>query len=150
MQAIKHGHNLFKPTGEDRGYSSRALLLYDGIHYDPLVRDSGGRAPPQGVFPLSNEGVIGEALHIASGACKVRHRQLRLTQNNDDSGSVGHFRLPFFLLASIYMLLFLQARQFTDLSKFKLRCLVCQRALGGQVDAMNHAKQTGHSNFGEI
>ncbi len=43
-----------------------------------------------------------------------------------------------------------QARQFTDVSRFKLRCLVCQRALGGQVDAMNHAKLTGHSNFGEV
>lgn len=40
-------------------------------------------------------------------------------------------------------------RQFTDVSQFKLRCLVCQKALRGQTEAQQHAKETKHINFGE-
>jgi|EP01043_Picozoa_sp_COSAG02_P022504 ubiquitin thioesterase OTU1 len=41
------------------------------------------------------------------------------------------------------------ARQFTDTSKFALRCLVCQQGLIGQEDAVKHATETGHQNFSE-
>ena len=41
-------------------------------------------------------------------------------------------------------------RQFTDVNQFKLRCLVCQKALRGQTEAQEHAKQTNHINFGEF
>jgi len=40
-------------------------------------------------------------------------------------------------------------RQFTDVEGFSLRCLACQAPLRGQREAQNHAKQTGHINFGE-
>jgi len=40
-------------------------------------------------------------------------------------------------------------RQFTDTSKFSLRCLVCQKGLVGEADAVEHAKATGHQNFAE-
>lgn len=55
--------------GEDRGYLIRAFLLYDGIHYDPLVVECG--ATCQGVFPTGDDSVVAEALHIASEAFKV-------------------------------------------------------------------------------
>ena len=42
------------------------------------------------------------------------------------------------------------ARQFTDVNSFKLRCLVCQQPLIGQNEAQEHAKKTGHINFGEF
>lgn len=42
-----------------------------------------------------------------------------------------------------------QARQFTDMAKFTLRCGVCQRGLKGEKEAVEHAKATGHSNFAE-
>jgi ubiquitin thioesterase OTU1 len=42
------------------------------------------------------------------------------------------------------------ARQFTDVKRFELRCLACQTPLKGQEDARAHAKETGHSNFGEV
>lgn len=58
-------------AGEDRGYSTRAFLLYDGIHYDPLVWESGGVAPSQGVFPVEDETVMLDALQIAGKAQKV-------------------------------------------------------------------------------
>lgn len=43
-----------------------------------------------------------------------------------------------------------QAKQFTDVNNFKLRCLACQQPLVGQKDAQEHAEKTGHINFGEI
>merc|ERR1712107_229790 len=42
-----------------------------------------------------------------------------------------------------------EAKQFTDTSKFSLRCLVCQKGLVGEADAIQHAKETGHQNFAE-
>lgn len=41
-------------------------------------------------------------------------------------------------------------RQFTNLSKFSLRCLVCNTPLTGQQAAQKHAASTGHTNFGEV
>jgi len=43
-----------------------------------------------------------------------------------------------------------RAKKFTNVENFKLRCLVCQSPLEGQVAAQNHAEKTGHINFGEI
>lgn len=43
-----------------------------------------------------------------------------------------------------------KAKQFTNVENFKLRCLVCQSPLAGQVAAQEHAEKTGHINFGEI
>ena len=42
------------------------------------------------------------------------------------------------------------ARQFTDVNNFSLRCLTCQTPLKGQEDARSHAGKTGHTNFGEV
>uniref|UniRef100_A0A1B6CSE9 Ubiquitin thioesterase OTU n=1 Tax=Clastoptera arizonana TaxID=38151 RepID=A0A1B6CSE9_9HEMI len=42
------------------------------------------------------------------------------------------------------------SRQFTDVNKFTLRCNDCQIFLKGQVEAIAHAKATGHGNFGEV
>ncbi|XP_069798395.1 ubiquitin thioesterase OTU1 [Narcine bancroftii] len=41
-------------------------------------------------------------------------------------------------------------RQFTDLNRFTLRCIICQKGLIGQIEAREHAKETGHTNFGEV
>jgi ubiquitin thioesterase OTU1 len=42
-----------------------------------------------------------------------------------------------------------QQRQFVNLSGCDLRCLVCGRGLRGQKEAIEHAKTTGHQNFGQ-
>ncbi|KAL8589302.1 hypothetical protein ACOMHN_039945 [Nucella lapillus] len=39
--------------------------------------------------------------------------------------------------------------QFTDVSGFSLRCLVCRTPLKGQKEAQQHAMSTGHQNYGE-
>ena len=41
------------------------------------------------------------------------------------------------------------AHRFTDTASFSLRCLVCRAGLKGQIEAVAHAKATGHSSFGE-
>jgi ubiquitin thioesterase OTU1 len=61
--------------------------------------------------------------------------------------------------ALIYTLIFyitiLQAEarashQFTDVNHFTLKCMVCNCFLTGQIQAQQHAKETGHANFGEV
>ncbi|XP_023017281.1 yod1 deubiquitinase [Leptinotarsa decemlineata] len=42
------------------------------------------------------------------------------------------------------------SRQFTDVDKFTLKCMVCNILLRGQVAAQEHAHSTGHTNFGEV
>eukprot|EP00879_Flechtneria_rotunda_P011124 GHRR01011621.1.p1 GENE.GHRR01011621.1~~GHRR01011621.1.p1 ORF type:complete len:261 (+),score=91.75 GHRR01011621.1:25-783(+) len=42
-----------------------------------------------------------------------------------------------------------EARQFTDIANFTLRCGVCQIGLKGEKEAVEHAKATGHQNFAE-
>ncbi len=58
-------------SGEDKGYSNRALLLYDGIHYDPLLIEGGDRITVQSLFPTSDETILVEAVQIAKGAFDV-------------------------------------------------------------------------------
>lgn len=57
--------------GEDKGYAHRALLIYDGIHYDPLVLESDDGTVLQRLFPVSNDTVLLEALQIARIAHEV-------------------------------------------------------------------------------
>lgn len=42
------------------------------------------------------------------------------------------------------------SRQYTDVNKFTLRCMQCDTQLKGQKEATEHAKNTGHTNFGEV
>ncbi|EZA54790.1 hypothetical protein DMN91_006677 [Ooceraea biroi] len=42
------------------------------------------------------------------------------------------------------------SRQYTDVQKFTLICNDCKIRLNGQMAAQQHAKDTGHMNFGEI
>ncbi|CAH2241820.1 ubiquitin thioesterase OTU1 [Pararge aegeria] len=42
------------------------------------------------------------------------------------------------------------SRQFTDLNKFTLKCMICDKLLKGQVEAQRHAKETKHTSFGEV
>ncbi|CAM9866489.1 unnamed protein product [Lampetra fluviatilis] len=101
--------------GEGSGYARRALLIYDGIHYDPLElspADGAPHRPPRTLFPTTDDVPLAQAQELAEEA---RRR-----------------------------------RQFTDLTRFALRCLACQKGLTGQREAQRHAEETGHLNFGEV
>ncbi|XP_005987737.1 ubiquitin thioesterase OTU1 [Latimeria chalumnae] len=99
--------------GEDAGYTKRVLLIYDGIHYDPLQREfPNSDSPSQTIFSASDDVVLAEALELADEARRKR--------------------------------------QFTDVNRFTLCCMVCQKGLVGQGEAREHAMETGHANFGEV
>lgn len=50
-------------------------MIYDGIHYDPLVLKSSPGGPViQQLFPLDEDNIIVEALKIAEEAQKVSQR----------------------------------------------------------------------------
>lgn len=98
--------------GEDKNYSRRILVIYDGIHYDPLIMEPLIPGDDlQSIFSTEDQNVLAQAMEIANEAKA--------------------------------------SRQFTDVGKFTLRCLVCQKSLIGQREAQEHAKNTGHINFGE-
>ncbi|XP_063307275.1 ubiquitin thioesterase OTU1 [Pelobates fuscus] len=99
--------------GEDAGYTKRVMLIYDGIHYDPLQRQFPERdVPAMTIFSTMDDEALVQALELADDARKKR--------------------------------------QFTDVNRFALRCMVCQKGLTGQAAARDHAKETGHTNFGEV
>jgi len=55
--------------GEDMAHSQRIFLIYDGIHYDPLMWEPlDNKNPIQTVFPVANESVLSMALEIANEA----------------------------------------------------------------------------------
>ena len=58
-------------SGEEKGYLRRALLIYDGIHYDPLVMEGEEGTVLQRIFHISNDGVLVQALELAKDAYEV-------------------------------------------------------------------------------
>ncbi len=109
------------PTGEDKSYPKRIFLIYDGIHYDCIVE----RTPP----PTP-----------AAPAAPAASEERRIFDSADEEALEG---------ATAVGAAANRARQFTDLSAFALRCLVCGQGLKGAADAQAHAAATGHTNFAE-
>ncbi|KAI5622979.1 ubiquitin thioesterase OTU1, partial [Silurus asotus] len=59
--------------GEDAGYSKRVLLIYDGIHYDPLqMLVPGTECPPQTIFSTNDDVILAQALELADEARRKR------------------------------------------------------------------------------
>lgn len=55
--------------GEDKFYKERIFVIYDGIHYDPLIMEPlDPSLPVQTIFPTSDASVLGQAMEIASEA----------------------------------------------------------------------------------
>lgn len=98
--------------GENSNYKHCIYLIYDNIHYDPLVLESGSESSEvKTVFSVDDDFVFAQAMELAQEAKR--------------------------------------SRQYTDLTGFTLRCLVCQLGLRGQRQAQQHAVATGHTNFAE-
>ena len=61
-------------TGENEKYKNRVFLIYDGVHYDPLVREcqsSKDSSPTQTMFPWDDDTVFAEALDLSKEARQV-------------------------------------------------------------------------------
>mmetsp|Transcript_7288 Transcript_7288/g.22695 ORF Transcript_7288/g.22695 Transcript_7288/m.22695 type:complete len:249 (+) Transcript_7288:4608-5354(+) len=108
--------------GEDRfPHSERGHLIYDGLHYDALVF-----AYP-GLEDVSDT-------HVTVVDCSL-----------EPISKINGFDRKARALAKKDQ----EQRLFTDVANFSLRCLVCQTGLVGENEAREHAKNTGHTNFGE-
>jgi len=108
--------------GEDRfPRSERGHLIYDGLHYDALVF-----AYP-GLEDVSDT-------HVTVVDCSL-----------EPISKINGFDRKARALAKKDQ----ERRLFTDVANFSLRCLVCQTGLVGENEAREHAKNTGHTNFGE-
>ena len=108
--------------GEDRfPRSERGHLIYDGLHYDALVF-----AYP-GLEDVSDT-------HVTVVDCSL-----------EPISKINGFDRKARALAKKDQ----ERRLFTDVANFSLRCLVCQTGLVGENEAREHAKTTGHTNFGE-
>lgn len=98
--------------GEDKRYSHRIFLMFDGIHYDPLYLEPFNGGSIQTLFRISEESLLKQAEQLAMEAKT--------------------------------------SRQYTDVNKFTLKCLVCNVLFTGQIQARTHAQETGHNKFGEV
>ena len=60
--------------GEDQNYTQRILVIYDGIHYDPLVLESLDPSRPtyKYIFATSNDSILLQAQELANEAKSSR------------------------------------------------------------------------------
>jgi ubiquitin thioesterase OTU1 len=60
--------------GEDQNYINRILVIYDGIHYDPLLLESLDPSRPtyKYIFPTSDDSILVQAQEIANEAMSSR------------------------------------------------------------------------------
>ena len=106
------------------GCDECCYVLYDGVHYDPLVM----------AMPGQGGGVVGggqdgdEAHMVKQFSC----------MDEETKGAMLAFARELHEL-----------RQFTDVNDFALMCLDCSKGLKGQEEARLHSMQTGHINFCE-
>ena len=103
----------------NEGSEERIYLLYDGIHYDALVKTV--ESNEQKSDNIDTDITIFSCTDfVAFDECKKIAADLKA------------------------------ATQYVDTSGFQLKCLVCGVGLVGQKDASEHAKSTGHQNFGQL
>lgn len=115
--------------GTGRGFSKRAWLVYDGLHYDAVcVTAPSASAPAAGTKWTQGAGEEGDERAVSVGSATA-------------AAAAAAFAT---LLEGFHA-----ARAFTDTARFTLRCGVCGAGVEGEKEAVVHAKQTGHANFQE-
>ncbi|RAL40998.1 hypothetical protein DM860_008696 [Cuscuta australis] len=108
---------------QENNYPERALLIYDGLHYDALAMSPSQEAPEefdQTIFGVQKDRTIGPIEALALNLVKDQQRLIQCRK-----------------------------RSYTDTANFTLRCGVCQIGVVGQKEAAEHAQATGHVNFQE-
>ncbi|XP_065350856.1 ubiquitin thioesterase Otu1 isoform X2 [Cloeon dipterum] len=58
-------HGIVNRFGEDQKYATRAFLIYDGIHYDPLYLEPYDGGAIKMIFPTTDEEVLDQARVLA-------------------------------------------------------------------------------------
>lgn len=124
---------LINRFGEDKEYGMRVFLLFDGIHYDPLYLESLSVSLCESSLRWND---------IDSIVCFTQGGSPKTIFAVEDESVLKQ--------AEQLALEAKSSRQFTDVDKFTLKCIQCDVKLTGQVQAQQHAKSTGHTNFGEV
>lgn len=109
--------------GEDMGYENRGIVIYSGIHYDALT------LLPSQTASMSSGTTIFPSLSAFG---------IPLDQD------------PILQAAQALVAELKAKRYYTDTSSFSLKCKTCGTKLTGQKEAIQHAKSTGHGDFGEV
>ncbi|KAK1562406.1 hypothetical protein Q3G72_011325 [Acer saccharum] len=68
--------------GQEKKYSERVMLIYDGLHYDALAMSPFDRAPEefdQTIFPVRLDRTIGPVEGLALNLVKEQHRKRSFT-----------------------------------------------------------------------
>ncbi|GAC76277.1 OTU-like cysteine protease [Moesziomyces antarcticus T-34] len=109
--------------GEDKNFENRGIVIYSGIHYDAVALiDRPGASLDRGTTVFPNLSAVGVEVDEdpVLAAAKQLAQQLK------------------------------QRRYYTDTASFSLRCKTCGTKLTGEKHAVEHAKSTGHGDFGEV
>ena len=119
MGLIRH-HDI--GFGEENQYATHIFLIYSGIHYDAVT-----------FTPLEPD-------LSATYPYSLDFDQTQFHKVNDAYALPATLKLAEKLKSDHY---------YTDTAGFTLRCEVCRTALKGEKEAHKHAKDTGHTSFGE-
>lgn len=104
----------------NEGRETRCILVYSGIHYDTIALSPSEPPFEHSYAPPDFDTKIFEAFDDA-----ILEKALELSK-------------------------ILQERHyFTDTSRFSIQCNVCKKTFMGEGGATEHAKETGHYDFGE-
>lgn len=104
----------------NEGRETRCILVYSGIHYDTIALSPSEPPFDHAYAPPDFDTKIFEAFDDA-----ILEKALELSKILQDR----HY--------------------FTDTSKFSIRCNLCKKTFTGERGATEHAKKTGHYDFGE-
>ena len=111
-------------------FDQKIMLLYDGIHYDPLYWDSGiSGLPVQTIFQSSEL--------VAQIATVEFAEKLRAARAYTDS---NNFKI---LCGNC-------SKRFKGMTHFNYASWLIMTHFSGQREAVEHAEATGHFNFQEV
>ena len=107
--------------GDDNIDNKRIYVIYDGVHYDAIILLSNKSTSTSGNIQQQEEITIFDS----------NNKIIELEVQN--------------LAKSLY-----NKKQYINLSTGNIECKICFMKLSGETAAVEHAKLTGHQNFGQI
>ncbi|PWY97936.1 OTU-domain-containing protein [Testicularia cyperi] len=125
--------------GEDRGFDSRGIVVYSGIHYDAVALRSFPTPSPSPSPSPSDQALRGETTTADVTTIFPSLANFGIPDNQD----------PILQAASQLVTLLKNAHYYTDTATFSLKCITCGTKLTGEKQARLHAQSTGHADFGE-
>ncbi|KAI9186327.1 hypothetical protein LWI28_016201 [Acer negundo] len=82
VYVMDHDKNKAPELRQEKKYSERVMLIYDGIHYDALAMSPFDGAPKesdQTIFPVRSDRTIGPVEGLALNLVKEQHRKRSFT-----------------------------------------------------------------------